>query len=116
MILKSFHRPLLLAAGAVLLCSGRLLAADPAPHLVFGKGKPFSYDILIDQAKALAAHEYVMPLTSDPDIVEKIDYLVHGDIRFRQDDSLWIGDKEQFALSFFHVGRLFRHPIEMYLV
>jgi len=81
-----------------------------------GEPKPFSFEMLAKEAKALAASDYQDKEIPDKDLVAKIDYLVHGKIRFKTDEALWIGSKKQFAVSLFHVGKYFSRPVDFFLV
>jgi glucans biosynthesis protein len=79
-----------------------------------GEPKPFSFETLAKEAKALAASDYQEREIPDKDLVAKIDYLVHGKIRFKTDEALWIGSKKQFAVSLFHVGKYFSRPVQLF--
>jgi len=103
-------------AGALSALALSSASAQTSPALTLGEPKAFSYDWLISEAKSRAAGEYKETEVPDKDLVEKIDYLVHGRIRFKTDAALWIGAKKQYAVSFFHVGKFFSRPVDVFLV
>ncbi len=85
-------------------------------HISYGEPKPFSYDWLAGEARRLASEAYQPRAAVDHETLEAIDYDAHGRIRQRPDSMLWVGAKKQFAISFFHVGRYFQHPVDIHIV
>ena len=51
--------------------------------------EPFSYELLIERAKAMAARPYVPPPQPAPDVVRRIDYDAHGKLRYRPEYALF---------------------------
>ncbi len=87
-------------------------AAAFEPQL--GAAEPFSFDILVDKAKALAAKPYEEYKPPHPDLLDKIDYDAHWKIRFKPDSTIRLDDK--IPLQFFHLGKYFRAPVRIALV
>jgi glucans biosynthesis protein len=84
--------------------------------LSFGKAEPFGFDALIERARALSSRPYVEPYRPAPDIVAKIDYDVHGKIRFKPDRALFARGPGVYPVMFFHLGQFFRTSVKMHAV
>ena len=112
MALRPTRRSLLaagLAAGTMPLLP-RWAAAAPIDT---GPPVPFSFDMLRDMAKSLAAEPYVEPSVPDAALLESIDYDLHNQITYKPDRMLW-GDVPGAAkVRFFHPGRYFKVPVEI---
>jgi glucans biosynthesis protein len=104
-----------LASGAFFLLP-RMAAAQSATPLASGPAEPFSFDILRDMARKLATEDYVAPEVPDSQILESIDYDLHQKIVYRPEDTLWSNDAEASKIRFFHPGRYFKEPVQMYVV
>jgi periplasmic glucans biosynthesis protein len=88
-----------------------------AEELELGPSAAFSFDALIDKAKAMAASAYSPPPPLPHDVLESIDYDAHGKIRYRPDLALWAKDnKKRYPATFFHLGRYFKTPVRMFVV
>jgi glucans biosynthesis protein len=109
-----------LLALAALLPFGALLAPGHAaatiPGLDLGAPRPFSFDALVERARSLAAAPYVPPYAPAPEIVSKITYDVHGQIRFKTDDALFADGSGAYPVTFFHLGEYFRKSVKMHVV
>jgi glucans biosynthesis protein len=92
------------------------LAESEASGLEFGKPFPFTFDGLLERARQLAAKPYVVPYRPAPDIVGKIDYDVHGKIRFKTDRALFGKGPGAYPVTFFHLGQFFRTSVKMHAV
>ena len=99
-----------LVAGTVIVSSA--VAAEPA--LKLGPATPFSFDTLIERARALAAEPYKPEPVRAADTLEKIDYDAHWKIRFKPSETITIG--KDAPIQFFHMGRFFKEPVHMYEV
>lgn len=86
--------------------------------LEFGPASAFSFDKLIEMAKANGAAAYVAPARPSPAVLERIDYDAHGKIRFKPDMALWGAgaDARRFPATFFHLGRYFQKAVRMHAV
>jgi glucans biosynthesis protein len=78
--------------------------------------KPFDYAALKGQARALASVEYRPPQRLAPDFLRALTYDQYQAIRFRHDHALWAQGDGQFRLEFFHSGRGFKEPVDLYEV
>ena len=87
-------------------------AADGAlPRL--GEPRPFTFDDLVERARALASAPYHPPEIVAPDVLDRIDYDAHWKIRFR--DAATVTPPGTDALvQFFHPGKYFREPVRIY--
>ncbi|WP_075217704.1 glucan biosynthesis protein [Mongoliimonas terrestris] len=98
-----------------------LTPALPAPLALaeeattLGNPRPFSFDVLIAEAKTRAAAPYAPIPVRASDVLETIDYDQHWKIKFRKDHTVQIGDGKA-PLRFFHLGRYFKEPVGIYLV
>ncbi|MEQ1611898.1 MAG: glucan biosynthesis protein D, partial [Hyphomicrobiaceae bacterium] len=114
--------------GAVLLnavalaASGTASAQSPAQSpagqtgLVLGNGSPFSFDGLKTRVRDLAANPYVAPPRPAPEIVSRIDYAIHGSLKYRTDVALFANGPGQFPATFFHLGQYFQKSVRMHVV
>ena len=90
-----------------------LLISPPA----FAQPAPFSFQILRERARALAAKEYHPEVNPElPDFIKKLNYDEYRDIRFHQDLAPWQGEHLPFQFSFFHRGYLFPEPVPIHLI
>lgn len=80
-----------------------------------GDPQPFSFDALIAAAKARAAKPYDPGVTRAADVLEKIDYDQHWQIRFKPDHTLQV-DGGKAPIRFFHLGKFFKQPVGIHLV
>ena len=119
----SIDRRSLLAGAAVLgaagFAPGLTSAAETssaARRLTFGEASAFSFDILKEEARNLAAAPYRAPRQPAPEIVDRIDYEAWGDIRFDTDYALYADGPGRFPVTFFHLGKFFQKSVEMNVV
>ncbi|MGA3006862.1 MAG: glucan biosynthesis protein, partial [Opitutaceae bacterium] len=94
---------LLLVCGFLALAAG--LRADDMP---------FDFDALRYQARLLAIKPYVPPSAPLPDPLLKLTYDQYRDIRFNPEKAWWRRDGLPFQLQFFHLGRDFREPVQIF--
>ena len=74
----------------------------------------FDYASLKGQARALAGTEYRPPQRLAPDFLRALTYDQYQAIRFRHDHAFWAQSDSQFRLEFFHSGRGFKEPVDLY--
>ena len=99
-------------AGALPVLPRRAAAEDPG----MGKATPFSFDQVRQMARDLAKTAYAPAAVPDADILESIDYDLHNKITYRADRTLW-GDVPGAAkVRFFHPGRYFKEPVDIFVV
>jgi periplasmic glucans biosynthesis protein len=94
-----------------------LLRATPAQAksaLQFGPPKPFSFDALIERARSKAAVPYTEPYRPAPDVVKRIDYEVHGKIKFKPENALFADGPGVYPVTFFHLGQFFQKSVKMH--
>ncbi|TPQ32906.1 glucan biosynthesis protein [Cupriavidus pinatubonensis] len=103
-------------ASAALAALGIPPSALAASGIKLGDARPFSFDALIDQARALAGKPYAAPPAPPPEILDRIDYDAHGKIRFRPENALFADGPGQFPVTFFHLGTYFRTPVRMHVI
>ncbi|MFC4520967.1 glucan biosynthesis protein [Cupriavidus pinatubonensis] len=103
-------------ASAALAALGIPPSALAASGIKLGDARPFSFDALIDQARALAGKPYAAPSAPPPEILDLIDYDAHGKIRFRPENALFADGPGQFPVTFFHLGTYFRTPVRMHVI
>lgn len=90
--------------------------AAPPPGLNFGPPAAFGFDALVERARKAAGKAYVPPFKPAPDIVKKINYDVHGKIRFKPDRALDAEGPSAFPATFFHLGEFFQSSVRMHQV
>ena len=78
-----------------------------------GPAKPFSFETLTAEARALSEKPFEPYTVEKPEAFEKIDYDAHWKIRFREDHTIDVGDA---PVQFFHQGRYFKEPVTISLV
>lgn len=108
---------MVLAAGQLSLAElGK--AAAPASVAAAGSGpaKAFDYAWLKGQAHYLASNPYQAPRDNLPPTMAALNYDQYQSLRFRTDHSLWRDAGLMFRLQFFHVGRTFAQPVQLFEV
>ena len=119
------HRPttrrtLLRSAGiaaALLPLAGRLSSAQVAASgLSLAPAQPFTFERLAARAREMAAGPYTPPYRPAPEIVQRIDYDVHGKIKFRTDLAPFSTGPGTYPVTFFHLGQFFQESVKMHLV
>ena len=110
-ITSSIARFSALPAIASIVFASAVAAQDFSPAL--GPAKPFSFDVLADQAKALSEKSFEPYPIEKPELFDKIDYDAHWKIVFRKNHTVDVGDA---PVQFFHQGRYFKEPVTINLV
>jgi periplasmic glucans biosynthesis protein len=110
------RRELMLGLGLLGLSgvTGQALAAE-GDALRFGEPQPFSFDALVERARAMAAAPYVPEVPAASDTLERIDFDQHWRIRYRADQTLELNDGRA-PIRFFHLGRYFKLPVGIHVV
>jgi glucans biosynthesis protein len=93
-------------------------ALGPSPAhaaLSFGGAVRFSWEALQSWAEAVARLPYQPPVPSNRDLIQRIDYDAHQQIRYRSDQSVWPSN-DAYPVELFHVGRYFMEPVRVFLV
>ena len=91
-------------------------ASAPAGGLAFGPPRPFSWAALQAQAKALARQPFQPRADAWADRLGELDFDAIGQIRYRPEAALWLGDDRIGAVEFFHLGRYARTPVTLHVV
>ncbi|WP_321504834.1 glucan biosynthesis protein [Breoghania sp.] len=102
----------ILTALALVACTAHAQAS--APSLKLGPPAPFSFDTVIAQARALAAKPYEASKVRASETLEKIDYDAHWQIRFKPTETIFVSPDA--PVQFFHPGRYFKDPVQLYKV
>ena len=90
-------------------------AASNGPRLA--EAQPFSFDALVQEARALADKPYTAPQpVASEQVLHAIDYDAWGAVHFNTDKALFADGPGRFPLTFFPLGRYFRAPVGMYVV
>lgn len=108
------RRDFLHSASALALAAlspAELAAADHARA-----SRPFDYAGLKGRARALASTEYRPAQRLAPDFLRALTYDQYQAIRFRHDHAFWAQGDSTFRLEFFHCGRGFKEPVDLYEV
>lgn len=87
-----------------------------AKGLHLGEATAFSYASLVEQARVRAGEAYAPPPVPQADILQKIDYDAHGKLHFKREYSPFADGSGEYPVTFFHLGKLFKKPVHMYLV
>lgn len=90
-----------------------LLLPCPAPAETEGV---FTFDVVIDRARALAESPFEDRSRSVPDFLLDIDYDQWRSIRFRPDRALWKEENLPFQLQFFHPGLFYDRAVTIHVV
>ncbi len=82
--------------------------------LAMGPAAGFSWEGLIEEARLLALHAYQPAPQPDQAVLEQIDWEAHGKIRYKSEEALFVDGPGQYPIAFFHPGRFFQSPVQMY--
>jgi glucans biosynthesis protein len=74
----------------------------------------FDYAALKGRARALAGAPYRPPEKLAPQFLRDLTYDQYQAIRFRHERALWAQSEHAFRLEFFHCGRGFKEPVDLY--
>ncbi|HET8790970.1 MAG TPA: glucan biosynthesis protein G [Modicisalibacter sp.] len=73
------------------------------------------FEHVTEQARELAGKPYKAPQSPLPESVANLSYDDYRNIRFRQENALWRGDR-LFEVQFFHPGFLYDQPIDIHVL
>lgn len=90
--------------------------AHANPGLFAGPEVPFTFDRLIEWAKAISTLPYQAPVITHPDLIERLDYDAYQQIKFRSDAAIWAEGDGPFPVELFHVGRYFKESVRIFVV
>ncbi|WP_236951440.1 glucan biosynthesis protein [Ketogulonicigenium robustum] len=76
--------------------------------------EPFSFDILKEMARTLAASPYVPQDIPDADVLEEVDYDEHNQISFRPEDTLFQDQGNASPVQMFFPGKFFKSPVRIF--
>ena len=76
---------------------------------------PFSWDILKEMAKSVAAEPFKPFPELDP-ALQQLNYDQFRDISFDADKEIWRGISDDFHIQLFHDGYIYREPVDIFLV
>lgn len=113
---RTFVRSALAAcAASPLLTRAPSVLAKPT-SLRFGQPFAFSFDGLVERARKLAQQPYKAPYKPVPEVVARIDYEVHGRIKWKNEYALFTDSAtpNTFPVTFFHLGQFFPKSIKMH--
>ncbi|MGQ0673877.1 MAG: glucan biosynthesis protein [Hyphomicrobium sp.] len=116
---RSLHRRDLLKGsalgllGAALPDPPRAAAQQLAVSQAAGLGPKFSFDTMIETARAAARAPFQAVSIGSDDILQRIDYDAYQKIRFKRDASLQLGPDGAYPVQLFHLGQLFREPVRI---
>ncbi|PTE14721.1 glucan biosynthesis protein [Pseudogemmobacter blasticus] len=100
-----------LGAGAFFLLPRLALAQTGSPA---AEPTPFTFEILKEMARTLAAHPYEPAKIEDDAVLEQVDYDAHNQISFRKDRTLWLNSGDMSPVQPFFPGRYFRQPVRIF--
>lgn len=83
-------------------------------RLELGAPQPFSFDGLIERARAMAQMPYKQVPPVKPDILQQIDYEAHGKLAYRRRYAALADDASIYPATFFHLGRYFQRSVHIY--
>ena len=104
------------SAAAALAALGLSPEALAARHIRLGDADDFSFEGLIEEARALAGKPYAPPPALSREVLDAIDYEQHGKIKFNSEYALFADGPGQYPVTFFHLGRYFQTPVHMFLI
>ncbi len=88
--------------------------AQNSDGIKLGVAQPFSFAILTEKARNLAAAPFKAPKIPQAEQLERIDFDAHWKIRFNPAKT--VRALENAPVQFFHLGRYFKEPVSVSLV
>ncbi len=79
-------------------------------------GEAFNTDFVKNAAYQLAQRSFARPQMELPEPFDKLTPEQYRDIRFRQEQAIWRGEKLDFELQLFALGYLYDTPVEIWIV
>jgi len=106
-----YRRGFLTALASFMALGNR--AVNAAPVVV--DQRPFSKEILIEEARILSRHSYV-PRKMVPQEWQDLSYDQYKSIWFKENHALWQGTNNPYRVDFFHPGLYFPQPVQINIV
>ncbi len=100
------------AFAAAVMRAGRAVATGQAadePHA-------FSWDILNERARVLAAQPFNPRRYDIPKELADLDYDHYRFIKFDPKKAIWSGEQVNYRLELFHLGYIYRSPVDIFVV
>ncbi len=110
------RRTLLSGAMASAVTLPFIRTAQARPTLYSGPEVPFSFQQLIEWAKALSRMPHRTPVVKNPELIQRIDYDAYQQIKYRPDWAIWAEGDGPFPVELFHVGEFFKEPVRIFVV
>ena len=79
-------------------------------------GEAFNTDFVKNAAYQLAQRSFARPQMELPEPFDKLTPEQYRDIRFRQEQAIWRGEKLDYELQLFALGYLYDTPVEIWIV
>lgn len=114
--MSRYSRRRLLHSSAGLVVLPTLMRSFPAAAqagLTLGPAQPFTFESLIDRARAMSKQDYVPPPRPDASIVQQIDYDAYGKIKYKPEAALF-ATEGAYPITFMHVGNFFPKTVRMH--
>jgi glucans biosynthesis protein len=89
-------------------------AAGARPEL--GPRVQFTFEKLKSWARMIAAAPYRAPEVTRPDILDKLVFDLHQQIKYRPEMSLPLDREGHYPLQLFHLGHYFKEPVRIFIV
>lgn len=103
-------------AAAALAAFSSPMSAFVVGELKLGTENSFSFDALVEKAQVLASKPYAAPPSPPRDVLERIDYQAHGQIKFDSGRALFADGPGPFPVTFFPLGKFFQIPVRIHVV
>ena len=103
-------------AGLLSVSAAAAAAGQAQAPLAFGPPRAFSWDALQAQAKAAARQPYRPRPNVLAAQLSSLDFDAIGQVRYRPEAALWLGDDRIGAVEFFHLGRYVQTPAVVHVV
>jgi len=80
------------------------------------KEKPFTFDLIIEQAERIAQEPYVPTAAVNSKVLKGLNYDQYRDIRWRDEHTLWRDKGLPFQTKFFLTGSTHSKPVDLFQV
>ncbi len=104
-----------LAASAALAAASALKPDEAHAALSYGPPVTFSWEALQGWAEQLAQLPHDPNTPSNRELIQRIDYDAHQQIRYRKDAQIWPAPNS-YPVELFHVGKYFQEPVRIFLI
>jgi glucans biosynthesis protein len=103
------------AGGAAFAAAAALKPGLANSALHFGPSVRFSWDTLKSWAEALSKFPYQPAIPANRELIQRIDYDAHQEIRYRKDAEIF-PSAGSYPVELFHVGKYFMEPVRVFIV